>query len=235
MTQNQLIALYSTARKSKDYVFIEGFHALKHAIRFDAEIVSYITDAAEDLLDLANTHAPDISHRMQNIEVVDEDTFGKLTPRIPRTRVVAIAKRPPKEIPIHGNIVLLDNPKDLGNVGTIIRTCAAAGISSVLVTGDIDPWHPTVVLSATGLQFAITVANIGYGEIPKVPIVAFDERGEGLDLLVKEENQIYAFGSERVGLSEEVKTNAAAMYRIPMKDGISSLNLSASVAVIAYR
>lgn len=235
-TSNQLIAQFTRARRDSSLVFIEGFHGLKHALRFDADIISAVTDDIETVTELFDALCPDIAAEATRISTVDTKTFEQLSPRIPRTRVLAIAQRPEYTMPKKGRLVLLDNPKDLGNVGTIIRTCAAANIDAVLIAGDIDPWHPTVVLSAAGLQFAIPCVRIDHAEIPNdIPLVAFDERGEALDTLKSDSGIILAFGSERHGLSDTISKRAAAMYRIPMKDGVSSLNLAASVAIAAYR
>ena len=234
MNSNQLTALHTRARKSKEYVYIEGFHALKHSIRFGADLVSYVTDDKSLCMDLAQKLAPDIAKEIERVTEIETSVFSTLSPRIPRTRILAIAQRPARDIPNAGKLVLLDNPRDLGNVGTIIRTSAAAGIDAVLITGAIDPWHPTVVLSAAGLQFALPCIQIELNQLPSLPIITFDERGDDLKDFTPQQNQILAFGSERDGISPGLLRRSTEQYRIPMQNGVSSLNLSASVAIITY-
>ena len=57
-------------------------------------------------------------------------------------------------------IVLLEDPRDLGNMGACVRVAAAADIAGVLSTGSHDPWHPDALRGAAGLHFALPVARL---------------------------------------------------------------------------
>jgi TrmH family RNA methyltransferase len=147
--------------------------------------------------------------------------------------VVACARRPPFALPAPDGrpVVLLDHPRHLGNVGAAIRVAAAAGAAAVVVLGDADPWHPQAVRGAAGLQFALPVGRVE--EVPAGrPLVAMDPDGDGVDATPP--GAILAFGSERHGLSPEVLEPADARVALPMRAGVSSLNLATAVAATLY-
>jgi TrmH family RNA methyltransferase len=196
-------------------VRIEGFHALKHALRFGAEIVSATGDR-DELERLAAALAPDVD-------------FGVVEHRA-GAPPVAHAVRPEQRLGPRGPVVLLENARHLGNVGAAVRVAAAAGAAGVLTIGTSDPWHPDAVRGAAGLQFALPVLRVD-DVPPGRPLVAVDPEG---DISPPPPDAVYAFGSERHGLSDALLARADRRLRIPMRPGVSSLNLATAVAVVLY-
>ena len=78
-------------------------------------------------------------------------------PYAPRARPIwpALAHTP-RTAPV----VVLDNPRNLGNAGAVIRLAAGFGATGVVTTGTLDPWHPTVVRGGAGLHFATAVERL---------------------------------------------------------------------------
>ena len=218
-------------------VILETFHALKHAVRFDAPVSKVITDDKKAVLTLCDTLAPDIKESLVFTEVGPEE-FTKQSLRQLESHVFATAKRPTytwEEIKNRkGKIVVLDQPTNPGNVGACIRVAAARGVAGVIVLGEIDPWHPSVVRGAAGLQFALPV--LGLQELPELdrPLIALHEVGESLDETTLPENATLVFGSERRGISSNLRARAENTVTIPMQPGVSSLNLATSVAITLY-
>ena len=198
-----------------ELVRIEGFHALKHALRFGAEIVDLEGDVHE-VGKLAEQLAPDLT----------------IPPMRPGTELVALARRPHYDLEAAlarpGPVIYLEAPRRLGNLGAAIRVAAAADAAAVLTTA--DPWHPVAVRGAAGLQFAIPVLRVD-APPPGRPLVAVDPGGE---LRPAPKDAMLAFGSERHGLSDELLQQADARIRIPMRAGVSSLNLATAVAAVLY-
>ena len=208
-------------------VRLEGLHAIKHALRFGAELVEVAADDVARLESLARELAPD---------VVDE-IVARAAPGpgpFPPTGVIAFAKRPAFVLPEPDGrpVVLLDHPRHLGNVGAAIRVAAAADAAAVLVLGDADPWHPQAVRGAAGLQYALPVGRVD--EVPRGPLVALDPGGDALDGRALPRGAILAFGSERRGLSPALLERADARLALPMRKGVSSLNLATAVAATLY-
>jgi TrmH family RNA methyltransferase len=133
--------------------------------------------------------------------------------------------------------VLLEDPRDLGNLGACVRVAAAADVAGVLSTGSHDPWHPDALRGAAGLHFAIPVARLGdLGELDasERPLLAVDPEGEPLNPAELDPRAVLAFGTERHGLSRELIGRADARVSIPMQPGVSSLNLATSVAAVLF-
>ena len=134
-------------------------------------------------------------------------------------------------------VVLLEDPRDLGNMGACVRVAAAADIAGVLTTGTHDPWHPDALRGAAGLHFALPVARIdGLDELSgrDRPVLAVDPHGAPLDAVELPPRALLAFGTERYGLSEDLGGLADARVSIPMRAGVSSLNLATSVAAVLF-
>lgn len=240
---------FRRARRDRSLVVIEGFHALKHALRFEAEIVEALCADGDGLERLAAALAPDLRDRLGEIaEPIDANTLSELAPRAARTGVIALAIRPAYDEqavfsdPRPAPIVLLEQPRDMGNVGACIRVAAAADAAGVIVTGRHDPWHADAIRGAAGLHFALPV--LWMRELPALltsdppgsdrQLVAMDPEGQPLDGEKLPERAIVAFGSERQGLSAALLEAADAKVRIPMREGVSSLNLATSVSATLF-
>jgi TrmH family RNA methyltransferase len=230
-----LIATFREARRDPSLVVLEGFHAVKHGVRFGAEMVSVVTvDPAEVALYAARL-APDVEGRLLALcEEVPAEVFGRLVPRPPHTGIVAIARRPaPAGLRNGAPAVVLEGPQDLGNVGACIRVAAAAGAGGVLVTGRKDPWGPDAIRGSAGLHFALPVLR-GDALPDGRPLIAFDPDGEPFAPTSVGADALLAFGTERDGLTDALKARAAQVVALPMEPGVSSLNLATSVAAALY-
>jgi TrmH family RNA methyltransferase len=114
---------------------------------------------------------------------------------------------------------------------------AAADIAGVLTTGTHDPWHPDALRGAAGLHFALPVCRLRALEQLEAsdrPLLAVEPTGDPLDPLALPPRAILAFGTERYGISSELAARADARVSIPMRDGVSSLNLATSVAAVLF-
>lgn len=238
---SDIVELFRAARKSETCVVLEGFHALKHALRFRADVTNIASYNLEYIENLIRSHAPDIADSVKgNIEIVDEKVFQELSPNPPESKMIALAKKPEYLIEsilkdAHKDpIVLLDNPSHPGNVGSAIRVSAAAGAYAVLVTGNLDPWRPQVLRGSQGLHFALPVLHIDNTSAIEKPIIAFDERGKDMQDVNIPKNAIFVFGSERRGVSDGLKKKADHIFSIPMQEGVSSINLATSVGIVLY-
>ena len=237
---NDLIEKFRSARKSEHKVVLEGFHVIKHALRFNATLLSCITYDKKYVQYLALSLAPDLKEIFDAIETVEEKLFKELSPKPPESKIIAIAKKPRyflsdvlKEKQ-KNPIVLLDDPSHPGNVGSVIRVAAAAGVHAVLVMGELDPWRPQVIRGAQGLHFALPVLHIESISNLHKPFIVFDERGKNLFKTKLPRESIFIFGSERRGVSKELKGKAEKIISIPMQKRVSSINLATSVGIALY-
>jgi TrmH family RNA methyltransferase len=232
---------FRTARRDPELTVVEGFHALKHSLRFGAELVEAVAVDPAALEEMAAELAPDMSGRIAGqVETVDKETLASLVPLVPHTGVAAIARRPRVDVaaalagPGPAPAVLLEQPRNMGNIGACIRVAAAAGAAALVTTGENDPWHPDAVRGAAGLQYALPVASVESLPASDRPLLAIDPEGEELAPERLPARAILAFGTERHGLSGEVFERAAGRVSIPMREGVSSLNLATSVAIVLF-
>ncbi len=231
---------FLSARKNPELAVLEGFHTLKHAIRFGADIVDSVTPDKAKLLELVNELAPKQAQRVElTVREVTEAEYRAAAPVPPRTGVLTIAKRKEysqETVAKTRNIVVwLDNPKDHENIGAVIRLGAGLGAGAIVATGDIDLWNPGVLRGAAGLHFALPVIKTekSPAEFNK-PIYVFDCSGEALKKVTTAVSSIIVFGSERAGASEQIMAQAEKVIGIPLEKGVSSLNLATSVAIGLY-
>jgi len=232
---------FRTARRDPELTVVEGFHALKHALRFGAKLVEAVAVDPGALEEMAGELAPDLAGQLgDRVEVVDKATLADLVPLVPHTGVAAIARRPRVDLeaaladPAPAPAVLLEQPRNMGNIGACIRVAAAAGAAALVTTGENDPWHPDAVRGAAGLQFALPVASVRSLPRSDRPLLAIDPDGEELAPEHLPARAVLAFGTERHGLSSEVFERADARVSIPMREGVSSLNLATSVAIVLF-
>ena len=136
--------------------------------------------------------------------------------------------------------VLLDGIQDPGNVGTLLRTAAAAGIRQALLgPGCADPWAPRTLRAGQGAQFEMRIHEAG-------DLAGFlaAYRGTSLVTRLDASRSLYAtplegplawvFGAEGQGVSEAVSRAATFGVHIPMPGKIESLNVAAAAAVCLF-
>jgi TrmH family RNA methyltransferase len=230
---------FHEARRRDDVVVLQGFHALKHALRFGASVeVVACVDLAE-LGRLAQGFGPESQAEIERLAVsLPVEAFRRLGPYVPHTGVVSIARRAQVDAQAllrgEGPVVLLEDPRHFGNLGAVIRVAAAVEAAGVLTTGRQDPWDPVAVRGSAGLHYALPVARVEGMPQTDRSLLAFDPEGEPLRPESIPPRALLAFGTERDGLSDELLERADARLRLPMRKGVSSLNLATSVAAVLY-
>lgn len=136
--------------------------------------------------------------------------------------------------------LLLDGVQDPGNVGTLLRTAAAAGIRQALLgPGCADAWAPKTLRAGQGAQFQLAVHE-------HQDLAAFlgGYRGSGVVTALDAEQSLWqarldgplawVFGAEGQGVSAPVRAAARLALRIPMPGGSESLNVAAAAAVCLF-
>jgi RNA methyltransferase, TrmH family len=241
------IRLARHAHRDDGYVRLEGVHALKHAVRFGANVEVVLSPDPARLQALLAELAPDVELPVP-ITPVAPGTWRAVAGRELPSPALTIARRPPVGVAdvlaAPGRIVVLEDPRHLGNLGAVVRVAAAADAGGVLVVGDADPWHPTAVRGAAGLQFALPVARTASwpARLSTDPgprgqrrtIVALDTGGLTLQAGVIASDAAILVGTERGGLSMALREHAHHAVAIPMRPGVASLNLATAVAVALY-
>lgn len=142
----------------------------------------------------------------------------------------------------HSLVLLLDQIQDPGNLGTILRTAAAGGVSFVgLGKGTVDPFNPKVVRSASGALFHVPFATIDLADwILRYQAVGGSVFGTaaGADEdhydVTYPDRTAFLLGNEGQGLSPALMNMTDKIVRIPMPGYAESLNVAIASAVLLY-
>ncbi|MEO3751629.1 TrmH family RNA methyltransferase [Streptomyces sp. B6B3] len=217
-------------------VLLDGFHAVKHALRFEADVPVALATDKPAALGLARALAPELAEPLDGLlRPVSQETLRGLVPRPHPTGVAALAVRPPRPRSFPpAPVVVLDNPRHLGNIGAVVRLTAGAGAGGVITTGTVDPWHPNALRASAGLHYATAVTRRSPDQLPLGPLYALDPEGEDIRGVPIEDGTLLAFGSERTGLSPALRARATRLLALPMRPQVSSYNLATSVAMTLY-
>lgn len=139
-----------------------------------------------------------------------------------------------------GSCVLLDAVQDAGNVGTILRTAAAAGIRQVVLgPGCAGAWTPRVLRAAQGAHFGLDIH-----EAADLAAVAGNFAGRSAATVARGGESLYAvdlsgdvawmFGNEGAGISPALAAAASLRVTIPLAAHSESLNVAAAAAVCLF-
>ena len=140
-------------------------------------------------------------------------------------------------------LVVLFEPNDPGNLGTIIRTADAAGADAVVIEGGVDPYNGKAVRSSAGSLFHLPVVSAAAAEVfaAAASMTKLAATGHGdIDLDSLERSGALAvptawlFGTEAHGLPRALIVAADHAVGIPIYGRAESLNLASAAAVCLY-
>lgn len=167
--------------------------------------------------------------------------FDEIEQMASPTGVLAIGVLPaPPRLRRDGGCVLLDGIQDPGNVGTILRTAAAAGIDQAwLGIGCADAWSPKVLRAAMGAHFILPVIErvdcaAAMDAFNGARAITTLQDARGLYDVDLRGDLLLAFGAEGRGVSDTVASRATLRVHIPMQAGVESLNVAAAAAVCLF-
>jgi TrmH family RNA methyltransferase len=234
-------------RDSRGLFFIEGVRNFIEAVdhRFSVDALLY----SEKLL--IQPLARKLVRRLKRAGV----PFARVTPeqfrRVSRTErasgVAAILRQPVLRL---DQINLADqacwtalsNVRSSGNFGTLMRTSAATGASGFILLGDsIDPFDPAVVRATMGALFKQTLVRTSIGQLRRwvhmhnVQVIGASPDGsEDYREVSYTHPALLMLGSERKGLTDEQRQMCNRIVRIPMVEGMDSLNVAVAGSLLMY-
>ena len=243
------------ARSETGLFLLEGPQAVAEALAFRPELLVELfatPTALERYAGLAEAAtAADLEVQFCTEEVIDS-MANTVTPQ----GVIAVCRQFPvsvKDILRAGAdgdspklVVILEEVRDPGNAGTIIRAADAAGADGVILTGrSVDLYNPKVVRATTGSIFHLPVATgvelepvLERARAAGLQVLAADIKGG--DLLearragVLDRPTAWLFGNEARGLTEENLAAADRAITVPIYGSAESMNLATAAAVCLY-
>ncbi|GAA1933714.1 RNA methyltransferase [Microbacterium aoyamense] len=185
------------------------------------------------------------------VEVVftTEPVLDAMADTVTPQGIVAVARQTPTSVrevfaASPRLVVICEEVRDPGNLGTIIRAADAAGADAVVLTGrTVDPYNPKVVRATTGSLFHLPVAvgvdlgtAVEHAHLAGVRVIAADVGGADFlasrDLLA--EPTAWLFGNEARGLEDDAIALADLSLRLPIYGAAESLNLATAASVCLY-
>jgi TrmH family RNA methyltransferase len=159
----------------------------------------------------------------------------------PQSALATFKQRYASEVAPNGVWVALEDMRDPGNLGTIIRTADAVAASGVILVGQsCDPYSGDCVRATTGSIFGVplvrmeTAAFIGLCKSWSSDVVGTHLKGTEDFRRSYKSPTLLVMGSERRGLSEELVAACKSLVRIPMPGGAESLNVATATALMLY-
>lgn len=233
------LARSAAERWSENCALLDGAHLVAAYLRRGKPKLIVVSEAAlehpevQSLLERSGS-APQIC--------LASALFEQIAPVRSPTGILALIDIPlPEDDPHHANfLVLLDGVQDPGNVGTIMRSAAAAGADAVLLSPQCaDAWSPRTLRAGMGAHFSLQVHShcdlLRSASAFRGRLIATAGRGGIAPHAVRLTGTIaLAFGAEGAGLSEPLAKRADAVVSIPLAGEVESLNVAAAAAVILF-
>lgn len=166
--------------------------------------------------------------------------FSELTPVASPTGILALVKIPQLPLPQDiGFALLLQDIQDPGNLGSMLRTAAAAGVDAVyLSTGCTDAWSPKALRGGQGAHLVLPV-------VERADLQEFVRGFQGQTLATAMEGEslytqdlksptAFLIGNEGTGLTKDLMAAASKRVHIPIAQGVESLNAAAASAICLF-
>ncbi len=177
------------------------------------------------------------------VTVVQATALGKISSLTQADELMSLVATPsPECLPQQGDCVVLERLQDPGNVGTILRSAAAAGVRQVLCSADsVDVWSPKVLRAGMGAHFLlqlhtdVDVLAFAQGFSGKLWVTALqpDQHASLYDLDLRTP-AAWVFGNEGAGVSAAVQQAASRCVLIPMSGATESLNVAMAATVCLF-
>jgi TrmH family RNA methyltransferase len=173
---------------------------------------------------------------------VDERVMGQVSAqKNPPARIGVFRQRWTETVKPEGTWVALEDMRDPGNLGTIIRTADAAGAAGVILAGQsCDPWAGDCVRATMGSIFGMPLVRMEQADFLGL-LESWPGESVGTHLKATETYRrsykaptLLVMGSEGRGLSEEASAACSRLVRIPMKGGAESLNVAIATGLMLF-
>ena len=218
-------------RDSEGMFLVEGVHLVLEAYRNNL-LIEIILEQDEVTL----IKAP--------ITYVTNEITNKLSTLKTPSKIFGVCKKKEESDDLGDRILLLDNIQDPGNLGTILRSAAAFGVTSVVLNKDnVDLYNPKVIRSSQGIQFVLNVIERDLKEtikqIKALEIPVYGTRtqyGEDIDSLRDKDKIRYALvmGNEGSGVNDDILDLCDRYLYIEMLNNVESLNVAVAGSILLY-
>jgi TrmH family RNA methyltransferase len=239
-----------TSLQNPEIKIITGLHFTRErhqTKQFIAEGIRSITTLLENKVPLIQIYViPNLLEDafriadQKNVTEVSEQILKKMSATTSPSGMLAVFQMP--ETPAAHLLtpgLVLANISDPGNMGTLIRTCSALNIKSIVVVEGVDPYNPKVVQASAGTLGSVQIFSWDWNELLEnkgklklnALVVADGEKTETID----PKYALLVVGSEAHGIPDEWLADCDQKVTIPMPGNVESLNAAVAGSIAAYQ
>ncbi len=230
---------------------VEGVRSINNAVKYGWDIKGWVYSSDGRLSNWGQAVLQKVGGAT-HYRVADE-LLKQLSQKDEASELLAVVATPKddlKRITLtdQATVIIFDRPSSPGNLGAIMRSADAFGVSGVIVTGhSVDPYSQETVSASTGSLFAVPLVRLpSHKEVlawvaaarkshPDLNVIATDEKG---DERVDQHNfsvpTVLLVGNETHGLSKAYMELADRIVSIPMGGSASSLNAAVATSITLY-
>jgi TrmH family RNA methyltransferase len=228
------------ARQKSGHIVLDGLHLVESYVeRFGLPDEVVVSETGLERAEIARCLE---NHPRLAANVLADALFAELATVDTPSGIMAVAPVPrcARSPDASADAVLLDGVQDPGNLGSILRSAAAAGFRQILLSSDCaQAWSPKTLRAAMGAHFSLDIHEDGdlpgfLADYRGQSIVTAPDAAENLFAVELGEPVAWIFGNEGQGARPEVSLRAARRLRIPMPGGAESLNVGAAAAICLF-
>ena len=208
-------------RDEEKVFLIEGDHLITEARNAGLKLQTIGLDASDDF-------------------IVTKEILKKISTQKSGCNKAAVVSFLPEKT-LTGNILVLDNIQDPGNLGTIIRSAVAFNMPNIILSDDsADLYNPKVIRSTEGMIFKVNVKRQNLQDVlPKLKDDGYKIIGTNVDSgeniqKYKKEKIALVIGNEGIGLKESTKSFCDEFVNIKMNENCESLNAGVAASILMY-
>ncbi len=233
------LAESSRERKRRQVTVIEGVHLCEAYLDRETEPLDTVVSESA----IAHPQVRAMLERLPRLPVMLSDSLFRSISAVEHgVGIAMLIDTPRPQLPerIDQDAVFLDRIQDPGNIGTILRTCAAAGVRTVFTApGTVWCWSPKVLRAGMGAHFHLEIhESVSWQDIRQS--IAVQTRATALDAstaiwdLDLRSAGLWLFGQEGSGLDASLVDAADQRVFIPQDRSIESLNVGVAAALCLY-
>lgn len=230
----------SKERREAEAFVVEGVRLFEEVIRSDWKIRFVLYD--ETLNERGKSKVEGLRSKGVEVEEVSPSVMKSISETDAPQGVLAVVEFSTLPIPKSPNFILIpDQIRDPGNLGTLLRSAAATGVQAVLIPPETtDAFAPKVIRAGMGAHFRVPIRAMNWEEIEQVVKL------ESLKVLIADMDGVSCWetnlrppialviGNEADGASESAKNLADGKISIPMAGEVESLNAGVAGSVLMF-
>ncbi len=174
------------------------------------------------------------------VVVLEEGLFREVSTVETPTGLIAVVEKPKPARPSNDFCVFLEGIQDPGNLGSILRSAAAAGVDGAYLSEDcVDAWSPKVLRAGMGAHFCLSILEHAdlprmAREFPGTVVATALGAKESLFELDLTGPTAFIIGNEGAGIGQNLLLHADRQVSIPMPGAVESLNAAAAAAICLF-